>query len=330
MANPTTTESHPTPNKPTWDTIPLPRLSPEPEPSPRFGRRIQSRKIRRANPSPETASQTANTPSPASALPGSAPSTSPAELYPLLEALRSERALLEQSRTALEETLQSARVSIEELLTSRVPTELRESYAPMLEQHRHLASTTELLLEDIRSQASEMAAQLDQTHALQQQNSADIAKQLAETRQEVIQALQESAASATTQITSVGRQTSQALTESGVALAREMQTTRTETTAVLEEASSTLGGRMMWISAGSGALSALLLIGGLTLTRPGWTMSPTQREQIEVGRSAMHQYERADGKRRKEILKVMHWTVPTTPDSASATPRPKPMQDPES
>jgi hypothetical protein len=87
---------------------------------------------------------------------------------------------------------------------------------------------------------------------------------------------------------------------------------------------------MMWISGGAGALSALLLVVGMTLFRPGWTMSPTQREQIEVGRSAMHQYERADAKRRAEILRVMRWTVPAETPPPSASPRPRPAADPES
>jgi hypothetical protein len=122
----------------------------------------------------------------------------------------------------------------------------------------------------------------------------------------------------------------QVLEQSAATIATQLQTTRKETTAALEEARSSLSGRMMWISGGAGALSALLLVVGMAIFRPGWTMSPTQREQIEVGRSAMHQYERADAKRRAEILRVMRWIVPAETPPPSASPRPRPAADPES
>lgn len=66
---------------------------------------------------------------------------------------------------------------------------------------------------------------------------------------------------------------------------------------------------------------ALVLTLGVTLMRPGWTMTTGQRRAERVGETVIRAYEAASPAERAEMRKVMGWRDPFPMDTASTTRR---------
>ena len=63
---------------------------------------------------------------------------------------------------------------------------------------------------------------------------------------------------------------------------------------------------------------ALVLTLGVSLLRPGWTMSPAQRRAERVGDTVIRAYEAAGSAERVEMRRVMGWRDPPPADTSSA------------
>jgi ElaB/YqjD/DUF883 family membrane-anchored ribosome-binding protein len=63
---------------------------------------------------------------------------------------------------------------------------------------------------------------------------------------------------------------------------------------------------------------ALVLTLGVSLLRPGWTMSPSQRRAERVGDTVIRAYEAASPAERVEVRRVMGWRDPPPADTSSA------------
>lgn len=63
---------------------------------------------------------------------------------------------------------------------------------------------------------------------------------------------------------------------------------------------------------------ALVLTLGVSLLRPGWTMSPSQRGAERVGDTVIRAYEAASPAERVEMRRVMGWRDPPPADTSSA------------
>jgi hypothetical protein len=72
--------------------------------------------------------------------------------------------------------------------------------------------------------------------------------------------------------------------------------------------------------AGAGTGIGMLLL--LTLVRPGWTLSPSQREMLRIGESVEQIYRDATPAEQAEMRRVNHWQT-VTPDSAQTPPSPR-------
>lgn len=75
-----------------------------------------------------------------------------------------------------------------------------------------------------------------------------------------------------------------------------------------------------WIMAGGMALGTILL---LTLLRPGWTMSSSQRTALRVGEAVIYTYANASAAERAEMRRVNRWREPGHADSAAPPPLPE-------
>ena len=63
---------------------------------------------------------------------------------------------------------------------------------------------------------------------------------------------------------------------------------------------------------------ALVLTLGISLLRPGWTMSPEQRRAERVGDTVIRAYEAASPAERAQMRKVMGWRDPPPADTSSS------------
>jgi hypothetical protein len=215
------------------------------------------------------------------------------ELRTLIQAVSG---LMEEAERRVPESIQAAVVTALAEITSTLRVERSATEASLAETARSAGAVVQLM-ESVMDSAVEVSERVTKEYREANQASLTRLDQLLQRVEEVL---------------------------GGIAARTEAELKNSATLAerLLSEAER-LGRRLgwrPWIMAAGVALGTILL---LTLLRPGWTMSASQRTALRVGEAVIYTYSNATPAERAEMRRVNRWREPGRSETTEPPPLPE-------